>query len=397
MFLVGVLWDFDYVKMYREGEKLEYVNFFSADYRDGRVYIGGKNYPAGTFAMNLLNQYYENDTAARIAVFKMYNLAVLRKLEQGYINPSNFVKCREEISNILKTLPILKPFSMLDTDKERNRITELFTENNAYFILDYLRQKAAAVQRDNDELALDLIPNNYDKDLFQRAAELLNDVVATLTFYDNLSADMRKAFESLTKFVSRIDEAERFDEPHLLPIAIEIFGQEPFPIKTEYVAIPKTSRSKELVTARRLYFESYYSFIITDFFEGLHNGHYPRQCGICKKHFLMQSATRQKYCTGYAPFKVKGKAITCRKYAARINRREYAENNPLVRIYKNRCSAIRMEKKRGTITKEFANTALIVAQNNFGRAKNDPEYANGQYETDMSREKLYKDTDNEMK
>lgn len=376
---------------------MDKVSFFSADYRDVRVHIGGKSYPAGTFAMNLLNQYYENDTAARIAVFKQYNWAVIQKLEQGYINPSDFVKCKEEISNILKTLPILKPFSMLDTDKERNRIAELFTENNAYFILDYLRQKAAVVQRDNNELALDLVPNNYDKDLFKQAATLLNDVIATLTFYDNLSVDIRKAFEVLTAFVSRIDETERFDEPHLLPIAIEIFGQVPFPIKTEYVAIPKTTRSKELVTARRLYFESYYSFIITDFFEGLHNGHYPRQCSICKKYFLMQSATRQKYCTGYAPFKVKGEAITCRKYAARINRREYAVNNPLVRIYKNRCSAIRVEKQRGTITEEFANIALIVAQNNFGRAKNDPEYANIQYETDMSREKLYKDTDNEMK
>ena len=42
----------------------------------------------------------------------------------------------------------------------------------------------------------------------------------------------------------------------------------------------------------------------------------------------MTSAARQKYCTGYAPFKVKGKAITCRKYAARINRKEYADANP---------------------------------------------------------------------
>lgn len=376
---------------------MDKVNFFHADYRDGRVHIGGKNYPAGTFAVHLLNQYYENDTAARIAVFKQYNWAVLRELDQGYINPNDFVKCRDEICNILNTLPTLKPFSMLDTDKERNRITELFTENNAYFILDYLRKKASVVQRNNDELALDLVPKVYDKDLFKQAADLLDDVIATLTFYDNLSVDMKKAFEELTDFSSCIDKAERFDEPHLLPIAIEIFGQVPFPIKTEYAAIPKTSRSKELVTARRLYFESFYSFIITDFFEGLHCDHYPRQCGICRKYFLMQSATRQKYCTGYAPFKLKGKAITCRKYAARINRREYAKDNPLVYIYKNRCSAIRMEKRRGTITEEFAKVALGIAKESLERAKNEPEYANGQYETDMSREKLYKDTDNEMK
>ena len=38
---------------------------FSADYR---VYLGGKNYPLGHFTVDLLIQYYENDTVARISV-----------------------------------------------------------------------------------------------------------------------------------------------------------------------------------------------------------------------------------------------------------------------------------------------------------------------------------------
>ncbi len=105
---------------------------------------------------------------------------------------------------------------------------------------------------------------------------------------------MLKAFEQLLEFTSRVDEAARFDEAHLLPIAMEVFEQASFPVRTEYVSIRKTRNSKTLVTARRLYFESYYSFIITDFFEGLHYGHYPKQCPICKKYFLMQSAARQK-------------------------------------------------------------------------------------------------------
>ena len=41
----------------------EKVEYFTADYRDGRVHIGGKVYQAGYFATHLLNQYYENDTA----------------------------------------------------------------------------------------------------------------------------------------------------------------------------------------------------------------------------------------------------------------------------------------------------------------------------------------------
>ena len=46
---------------------------------------------------------------------------------------------------------------------------------------------------------------------------------------------MQKAFYALQKFVSRTDEAERFDEEHLLPIALEVFGKVSFPVQIEYV------------------------------------------------------------------------------------------------------------------------------------------------------------------
>ena len=373
------------------------VSFFNADYRDGRVHIGGKAYPAGTFATHLLNQYYENDTAARIAVFKQNILAVQRELEQGYINPADFAKCSEEISVILKTLSTLQPFSMLRINDERNRIVALFTKDNAERIADYLRRRARVADIDIGSIALGAVPKEYDKGLFAVAEVLLSDINKTLSFYDTVSEDMRKAFEQLLEFVSRVDEAIRFDEAHLLPIAMEVFGQAPFPVKTKYVSIRKTRNSKTFVTARRLYFESYYSFIITDFFEGLHYGHYPRQCPICKKYFLMQSAARQKYCSEYAPFKLKGKPITCRKYAARTNRKELVAGNPVIRLYKNRCSAIRNEQKRGTVTPEFAAAAKALAKSRMQLAKQNPEYANGQYISDMSREKLYSDTDMQMK
>ena len=55
---------------------MDQVNFFSADYRDGRVRIGSKTYSAGYYCVHLLNQYYENDTAARLSVFTLWNLPV---------------------------------------------------------------------------------------------------------------------------------------------------------------------------------------------------------------------------------------------------------------------------------------------------------------------------------
>lgn len=375
---------------------MDKISFFNADYRDGRVHIGGKSYAAGTFAVHLLNQYYENDTAARIAVFKQNLLAVQHELEQGYLDPANFVRCNDDIQHILDTLYKLQPFAMLDIDYERNRITVLFTEDNAERISDYFRSKAAATM-DSGAAATGVLPKDYDKDFFASAKKLLYDVQSVLAFYDTISEDMRKAFEQLLKFTSRVDEASRFDEPHLLPISMEVLGRISFPVKTEYIPIRKTRNSKTFVTARRFYFESYYSFIITDFFEGLHYGHYPRRCIVCKKYFLMQSAARQKYCSGNAPFMLKGKPITCRKYAARTNRKELVEGNPVIRLYKNRCAAIRNEQKRGTVTLEFAAAAKALAKRHMQIAKQNPEYASSQYISDMSRGKLYAETDQELK
>ena len=376
---------------------MDKISFFSADYRDGRVHIGGKSYPAGTFAAHLLNQYYENDTAARIGVFTTDNWQLEKMLRLGYLKVSDYVNAGERMVNIFTALPWLKPFDMLGTDDEHNRIATLFSEENGHIISEYFSRRAKIGQMDVGQIVFPNLPKEYEKDFFDRTEALLGEVNATLSFYDTLSADIRNSFEKLRVFVSHVNEADRFDEEHLLPIALEVFGSVPFPVTTEYVPIKKASRSKTATLARRLYFDSYYSFVMTDFFEGLHYGHYPRRCGICKKYFLMTSAARQKYCTGYAPFKLKGKAITCRKYAARINRKELAAGNPVIRIYKNRCSVLRMERKRGTVTEEFASTALDLAKERMQRAKEDAEYANSQYESDMSREKLYAEVDKQLK
>ena len=88
--------------------------FFSADYRDGRVRIGNKTYPAGHYCVHLLNQYYKDDTAARISVFTNRNWQLQEQLKAGYLNAGDFTKVGEEICNIFHVLPWLKPFATLD-------------------------------------------------------------------------------------------------------------------------------------------------------------------------------------------------------------------------------------------------------------------------------------------
>ena len=376
---------------------MDKISFFSADYRDGRVHIGGKSYPAGTFATHLLNQFYENDTAARIGVFTTDNWQLENMLKLGYLNISDYVNAGERMVNIFTALPWLKPFDMLGTNDERNRIQELFSEENGETINEYFSRRAKIGEIDSTQAMFHHLPKEYDKAFFAGAERLISEVNSTLKFYDTLSDDIRNAFHNLRTFTTRVDDADRLDEEHLLPIALEVFGSVPFPVTTEYVPIKKTSKSTSATLARRLYFDSYYSFVVTDFFEGLHHGHYPRQCGICNKYFLMTSARRQQYCNGTAPYEVRGKKVTCRKYAASINRKELAAADPVVDIYNRRCSAIRTEKGRGTITETFAAMATELAKEYKFKALQNADYANGQYALDMSREKLYAETDKRLK
>jgi len=198
------------------------LGLLTAVYRDGRVHIGGKSYPAGTFAVHLLNQYYKDDTAARIAVFRQSNWNVQEQLCAGYLNETDFIKAEREILTILQTLPKLKPFSSLNIAAERQRIAELFTESNAAALSDYLRRRAVVTKMDEGSVGLGVFPPEYDKALFKNAETMCATVLSTLRFYDAIPEEMRKAFELLKRFVSRVDEANRFDERHLLPIATEV-------------------------------------------------------------------------------------------------------------------------------------------------------------------------------
>ena len=165
-----------------------------------------------------------------------------QSLHLGNVSSVDFVNAGEEIQNILLTLPKLKPFDTLDAVSEKQRISEMFTEENAELLSDYFIRRGKAAQTG-------ILPKEYDKVLFKKSETLCATVLRTLCFYDAIPEDMRKAFELLKRFVSRVDEADRFDERHLLPIATEVFGSSLFPLHTEYLALPKRRNSHILVTA----------------------------------------------------------------------------------------------------------------------------------------------------
>ena len=375
------------------------TSFFTADYRDGRVIFGGKSYPAGVFATHLLNQFYINDTAARIAVFRDdLNYHILTQLSNRYLSITEFVKTGANILEALKALPKLRPFDGLNIEEIQNTVTTLFTEENGQKICEYFADKAKLSLLTQDEIAAGTADRMKTATDFSVIESNITEIKSILLFFNTLADDLILAHGNLLKFCNRIDEVERLDEAHLLPLALEIFVDHHFTQSGRYISVKKNAKSVTGTVAKRLNFDSYYSFILTDFFEGLHYGHYPRKCEICGKYFLMQSARRQKYCSyGIAPELYRGKKITCRKYAAVLKRKEKAENDPIVSLYNRRCAAIRTECGRGTITKEYSEIAKRIAKERKQLALNDDKYAKTQYKKDMSREALYAEVDRNLK
>ena len=308
------------------------------------------------------------------------------------------MKTGANILEALKALPKLRPFDGLNIEEIRNSVRTLFTEENGQKICGYFADKAKLGLLSQNEIAAGTADRMKNVTDFSVIESNITEIKSILLFFDSLADDLILAHGNLLKFCNRIDDVERLDEAHLLPLALEIFVDHHFTQSGRYISVKKNAKSVTGTVGKRLNFDSYYSFILTDFFEGLHYGHYPRKCEICKKYFLMQSARRQKYCPyGIAPELYRGKKITCRKYAAVLNRKEKAENDPIVSLYNRRCGAIRTEVGRCTISKAFGEAAKRLAKEYKLRALADDKYAKEQYKIDMNREALYAEVDRNLK
>ena len=363
--------------------------FFTAIYQDGRVQISGQWFDAGSFAVHLLNQFYENDTAARLSVFCMGNDFLLANLKSGFLDKELFQKAGWEYQQIFKTLPTLKPFDMLDLETERKQLQQLFTEENGKIIQTYLRALGKNANAEERCQILGVLPVD-DRELFSTGEKLIQQIRQAEKLYHSIGTDMQFCFERLLRFVAQEEDVERLDEAHLLPVALKLFGVSELPVSVQYMEVPKQNSDQQAV-GRQMVFDRYKSFIMTDFFEGLHCGYYPRQCEVCRKYFLMKSARWQYYCDGWSGKLVRGKRVSCRQYGEYLRQKEYASENPIKDRYNRRCACIRSEKSKGKITEEFANQAKALAEERYYKAIASPDYAMTQYAEDLERDKLYAD------
>jgi len=371
------------------------IRCFFADFIDDKVQVCGKTFSTGSFALMLLEEGYKNDTLLHITPFIMNAEKVLDNLDAGYVDSKILENAGRDIRIMLNALENLSPYRWLDIGCEVKQVSSLCCEKSAELIEEYFVQKAKLGSCNRAELMVRNILKLPSSPENMNGRKVLDDTYDILRFYLQLARDFADANYDLRVFMREQLSLESYDEHSLISLALKVFSRRDFDVHTEYVAIDSKIKGKKTL-AKRFYFSSYYSFFITDFFEGLRCGHRPSQCQVCRRYYMPETMRRQKYCSGYAPESITGqKKISCRKWAASKKSglaKERAAADPIKVCYTNRCSVIREYKSRSRIPDYFAEAALRLARERRDRAIRDTDYANTRYYDDMSHESIMSDT-----
>lgn len=365
------------------------IRFFSADFWNGYIFIGGKKFCAGNFTVQMMNEIEQSNNAARLA-WQFNEIYLLKdSLNLGYVTEDSMLKVKDSLLVALDGFKNLQPFKLFGVENERKRIEELFSTENITTLREFLtiRGKFAA----NNSQKYSYVGDSHSTTVKQ-GLRILDELNVIFDFYYYTPLYIYNLQKSVERFIKSLDKLPKLNENNLIRAALAVSDKAYINATFEYRAIRKSPRSKQAVTARRMYFASYDDFLLSDFFEGIHYGHYPKRCKVCGRFFLCTDAKNYLYCNGIDPNDSKRR--TCRRVAAeksRISRDEFIKDtNPIEALFKKYTSTVRVHKSRGKITTDTANKALRRAKVLRNNAYRDDDYViSGQYERDLKPNDIY--------
>lgn len=394
------------------GDGSRTVKDFAVDFGDDNIYIGNKAYPKGFFANAVLNITKDEMTALLITTAPAYH-AWQNVLGYGYSDES-FELAKESVMKLKTELFQRMPFCLLDLEAEEERLDFAFSDDAKDYLHDFweLLQK---IDGSGTLLAADI--TDEEKELLETGSALHKYFREILTFYVYIPMDFSNFSTAILNLeYSKLRELQVRDEHHYAVASDEFFSDPVLPlalyasqitpavagftlkpiVKQEFIVLPDPQKKQQKMVARRLHFCRIMDFLVTDFFEGLHAGHAPKQCSICNQFFLTTNARPRKYCDGYAPNDPMGR--TCQQVGARKKRdeREQADDHPVKQIYKTRCNTIDHHVRDGKIDREFAKAAKRIAKDRQSKALRDNEYYLKHYESEMTQKAVYAAAEREL-
>lgn len=384
------------------GQGKHYFQDFAVDFSSKDTHIGGKVFPKGYLAVAVMNYGKEVTTQLLYAGAACYQAIGSRQADSFSIDQYQEVK--QKLYTICDTLSALEPFCYLDHPAERRLLDAVFSEEARLLLEEYytLRDK----YRDGD--GLELSEQDWLRlHTAQIAEEKIKEVLRSYTYFCNDIANFATVILNLETMKLRDlpqrNEAtfakacsEFFSDPEIreaLYLLQPSHGMAGFSltsdVRTEVILLPDAKNSGELEFAKRYRFCRVMDFLVTDFFEGLHVGHSPKQCLNCGRYFHMTSGRHQLYCNNIAPGDPKRRSCRTKGKRDPMMPTEKAQDDPANVLYKRRLGTINKHLHRGKIDEEFAAKARTLAEEYLTKARRSAAYLREQYPQDISQEGLY--------
>lgn len=365
------------------------TSVLSADFLKDEIYVAGKRYPVGYFAVRILNDYYADDTALRLAVINLELYPLLDGLSVGVVKEEQFMRFYEMLLQNVKTLQKIEPFSLFDFSKEEERLHELFSEDNVMRLKEYQLYKASFAKHNTEYLPY----LNRDEKTVAQGERLETAFKAVFAFYGNIADDMQKVRQDFIAFIAQLDTLPKCNESNLILLAEQIVKQNAADTQVEYAPL---KQGKKVTLARRMAFTRWRDFLIADFYEALQRGHFPKRCAICKRYFLSRDARKRLYCDEICPSDAQGRS--CRRVAlastTNQRRQNLKDTDPVQYLFEKRLKALGVDIHRGKIDEEFRQAAKKLMKEYKFRAyqEYDTYFLSGAYEQDLKAEHLYAQT-----
>ena len=378
------------------GAGRKFVRDFAIDFTDKDTYIGGQAFPKGYFTVAVLN--YGKETVTKLLYAGAVCYQTMGDILHGTSWTDRFDSPRDAVFEIHSTLVKLEPFRYLDVLAEKEDLREVFSEDAKQVLAEYHALMDCENPSETEILQgnVGAIAEKVILEVLRSYSYFCMDIANFSTAIMNLEAmklrDLKTRNEA--SFAKACDEF--FSDPEIRQALYALqpaHGMAGFSLspdtRMEMIVVPNPNQEGAMMFARRLRFCRIMDFLVTDFFEGLHAGHSPRQCRNCGRFFHMTSGRHQIYCDGLAPNDSKNRS--CRTFAARSNRleREKATDHPALAMYRTRLNTINTQLRRGKIDQKFADTAKAIAEKCKTKACSSVKYFNEHYASDISQAGIY--------
>ena len=330
--------------------------FLTLDYYGKEEVYGGKTFPAGTVALDVLN--ISEEIVERVLELTDPMMHFVDQLYLGKVDLLLMEKSRKNVFEVVDVLRKVPPFSYQDFTWLDEKLENIFSQKAT--------NKASRKMHDPKGPGV----------IFVQALSL----VAQLGF------GTQGFREKLIPFIEDIGEADiRRDAAGFSEVFGKFFEKDDSE-KDEWLAFSNASLqylAGEKGLVRRLHYNSFPSMYRSNLFEALSVGNAPRKCPICGRFFLTTKAYPTLYCNTPCPGAERG--MTCANVAAKMGGKfkQPPEGDEIQRIYEARRNTTRKYMREGKISWELGEMILKLAKSKRTKARIDNKYFQNSYEQEM--------------